>query len=83
MLDMAVPHTATCGANTQSSLDTFIVDIEQRIADIYLQNTTVNNFSWKSITVNVKDHKTKQPKALLHDVSGIVKAGTLTLLHDR
>ncbi|PSS18276.1 hypothetical protein M430DRAFT_50364 [Amorphotheca resinae ATCC 22711] len=43
-------------------------------------NTLVKNFGWQDITVTVKDHKTKQPKALLYSVSRIVKASELCAL---
>jgi hypothetical protein len=73
---MAFPHVHD-GGNTQLSEDTFSVDVEERAADAHLQNTTVKNFVWQNITVTVKDHKTKQPKALLHGVNGVVMAGML------
>lgn len=65
--------------NIQSSQDRFGVDVEKRGADVHLRNTTVKNFAWQNITVTVKDHKTKQPKDLLHGVNGIVRAGMLTI----
>lgn len=75
---MAVTRAVSDEGNTQSSQGTFRVDVEKRaVDDVHLKNTTVKNFVWQDITVTVKDHKTKQPKALLQDVSGIVKAGTL------
>jgi hypothetical protein len=59
------------------SPETFSVDIEQKAGDeAHLQNTTVHNFSWKGVTVTVKDRITKQPKAILDNIDGIVKAGT-------
>lgn len=74
---MAVPRPLSNGHSVQSSQDVFNVDLEKRATDAHLQNTTVKNFAWQNITVTVKDHKTKQPKALLRGVNGIVKAGTL------
>ncbi|KFY34223.1 hypothetical protein V494_06956 [Pseudogymnoascus sp. VKM F-4513 (FW-928)] len=55
--------------------DTYSPDLERRLTDAHLKNTTVKNFAWQDITVTVKDTKTKEPKALLQGVSGIVKAG--------
>ncbi|KAL5344855.1 hypothetical protein ACLOAV_010252 [Pseudogymnoascus australis] len=66
--------------NIQSSQDRFGVDVEKRGADVHLRNTTVKNFAWQNITVTVKDHKTKQPKDLLHGVNGIVRAGEICAL---
>lgn len=72
---MTSPHAAFTKDDAQQSQD---VDVEKRAADnVHMQNTTIKNFVWQNITVTVKDHKTKQPKALLHDVNGIVKAGML------
>jgi hypothetical protein len=59
------------------SPETFSVDIERKaVGEAHLRNTTVHNFSWKGITVTVKDRDTKQPKAILDNIDGIVKAGT-------
>jgi len=57
--------------------DPFSVDIEQKaVDDAHLMNNTVRNFAWQGITVVVKDHKTKKPKAILENVDGFVEAGT-------
>jgi hypothetical protein len=57
--------------------DPFSVDIEQKaVDDAHLMNDTVRNFAWQGITVVVKDHKTKEPKAILENVDGFVGAGT-------
>lgn len=54
----------------------FMTDVEQSaVDDAYLKNTTVRNFMWKDVTVTVKDHKTKEAKAILDTVSGVVEAG--------
>ncbi|RFU34518.1 hypothetical protein B7463_g1808, partial [Scytalidium lignicola] len=59
----------------------FNIDIEQKaIDDIHLVNDVVRDFSWQNITVTVKDNKTKEPKAILNDVSGIVQAGEICAL---
>lgn len=47
----------------------------------HLTNETLHNFSWKDVTVSVKDRSTKQPLDILSGVSGLVKAGTLSLHH--
>jgi ABC-type multidrug transport system ATPase subunit len=60
--------------------DAFNIDIEQSaVDDSQLMNDTVQNFLWKEVTVTVKDHKTKQPKAILNGVDGIVEAGTASI----
>jgi hypothetical protein len=68
--------------NTLVSQGNFIVDIEKTaVNDTQLRNTTVKNFVWRDITVTVKDHATKKAKALLHGVTGLVKAGVVLPLH--
>ncbi|KAM5472140.1 hypothetical protein MferCBS49748_001588 [Microsporum ferrugineum] len=46
----------------------------------FLMNHTVEHFSWKSVTVSVKDRETKQPKAILSNASGYVSKGELMVL---
>ncbi|EZF25552.1 hypothetical protein H112_02130 [Trichophyton rubrum D6] len=46
----------------------------------FLMNETVEHFSWKAVTVNVKDRETKQPKAILRDATGYVNKGELMVL---
>ncbi|DAA75866.1 TPA_exp: putative ABC transporter [Trichophyton benhamiae CBS 112371] len=46
----------------------------------FLMNETVEHFSWKGVTVNVKDRETKQPKAILRDATGYVNKGELMVL---
>lgn len=54
------------------------VDIEkQAVAEAHLKNTTVQNVSWRGVTVTVKDRVTKQPKTIVENVEGIVEAGML------
>lgn len=61
---------------TEVPSQTFIVDIEQKAVDeAHVQNTTVQSYSWKGVTVTVKDRQTKQPKAILSGIDGSVKAG--------
>jgi hypothetical protein len=61
--------------------DTFNVDIEQKaLDDAHLLNNTVRNYSWSGASVVVKDHKTKQPKAILQGVDGVVEAGEICAL---
>jgi hypothetical protein len=59
----------------------FDVDIEQTIMeDHHLRNDTIRNFVWQGVTVTVNDHKTKQPKNILQDVSGVLQAGKQSLV---
>ncbi|TAQ83965.1 hypothetical protein B7494_g7711 [Chlorociboria aeruginascens] len=61
--------------------DSSAVDIEQKASIAsYLMNTTISSFAWKGVTVTVKDHKTKLPKAILENAEGIVRAGELCAL---
>ncbi|WXC65773.1 hypothetical protein SNK03_011561 [Fusarium graminearum] len=57
------------------------MDSEQRpVAEKHLVNTTIKNFTWSNATVTVKDRETKQPKAIVDDVQGIVEAGEICAL---
>lgn len=42
-----------------------------------LKNTTVKHFVWQDVTVTVQDRATKQPKAILENVDGVVLAGLI------
>jgi ATP-binding cassette, subfamily G (WHITE), member 2 len=78
MSNESVSHSGTADDAIYQSLkqDPFTVDIEQKALDnAHLMNDTVQNFTWQGITVVVKDHKTKQPKTILENVEGSVKAG--------
>jgi hypothetical protein len=57
-------------------------DIEKMIGGDYAQltNTNIRSFGWKGVTVTVKDRQSQQPKTILSDVNGIVKAGELLAL---
>ena len=51
-------------------------DVENNAGDYAdLTNTAVRSFGWTGVTVTVTDRQTKQPKDILSDVNGIVKAG--------
>jgi hypothetical protein len=64
-----------------SKAEPFALDIEQKaVDDAHLMNDTVRNFGWQGITVVVKDRKTKEPKTILENVEGFVKAGTFSNL---
>ena len=52
-----------------------ISDLERGAASEPLHNSTIKNLSWHNITVTVSDRKTGEPKQLLDDVNGEVKAG--------
>ncbi|EDN99528.1 hypothetical protein SS1G_02382 [Sclerotinia sclerotiorum 1980 UF-70] len=59
----------------------FMTDVElAAVDDEHLKNTTVRNLIWKNVTVTVKDYKTKEPKAILDDLSGVVEAGEICAL---
>ncbi|KAH9827792.1 ABC transporter G family member 17 [Teratosphaeria destructans] len=57
-------------------------DIEKMIGGDYAQltNTNIRSFGWKGVTVSVKDRQSQQPKTILSDINGIVKAGELLAL---
>jgi len=56
------------------------VDLESRGKDGYthLSNTTVQSYSFSDVGVVVRDRRTKQPKTILSEINGIVKAGKRT-----
>lgn len=58
------------------------LDVEQQPVgtDTHLQNTTVQNFSWRGVSVTVKDRETKQPKVIVDNVEGHVEAGESSFL---
>ncbi|KAG9241223.1 P-loop containing nucleoside triphosphate hydrolase protein [Calycina marina] len=57
------------------------VDLEKgNVTDLHLHNSTILDYMWQDVTITVTDRKTKQPRSLLHDVSGIVKAGEICAL---
>ncbi|KAJ9659565.1 hypothetical protein H2201_007314 [Coniosporium apollinis] len=61
--------------------DISVPDVEKSGGDYaHLTNTTVQGFGWEGVSVTVKDRVTKQPKIILSDISGVVKAGELLAL---
>jgi hypothetical protein len=42
----------------------------------FLMNQTVQNISWRGLTVTVKDRETKKARDLINDISGDVQHGT-------
>lgn len=74
--------TSTISDNTEVERDPKeieVVDVERQVhAEAHLVNTTVQNITWRRVTVTVKDKETKLPKAIVENVEGIVEAGMLT-----
>lgn len=61
---------------TKEKIEVF--DIEgQAVAEAHLRNTTIQNITWRGVTVTVKDRETKLPKTILENVEGIVEAGNI------
>ncbi|KAI0016300.1 P-loop containing nucleoside triphosphate hydrolase protein [Xylariomycetidae sp. FL0641] len=48
--------------------------------EAYLRNTTVQNFTWKDVTVTVKDRNTEERRNIVDNVEGIVEAGQICAL---
>ncbi|KAI9167509.1 ABC transporter G family member [Paramyrothecium foliicola] len=46
----------------------------------HLLNTSVKNITWTGVTVTVKDRETKEPRAIVGNVDGIVEAGEICAL---
>lgn len=58
--------------------DAFSSDSERGFEhNAQLKNTTVKHFIWQDVTVMVQDRATKQPKAILENVDGVVLAGLI------
>jgi ABC-type multidrug transport system fused ATPase/permease subunit len=56
--------------------DHFVADLELNPTDdTQLLNDTLQSLLWKDVSVTVKDHKTKEPNAILQSINGIVHAG--------
>ncbi|OJJ76293.1 hypothetical protein ASPBRDRAFT_116544 [Aspergillus brasiliensis CBS 101740] len=55
-------------------------DLERNEAPSFFKNNTVNDFSWRDLTVTVKDRHTKQPRNLIDGISGSVQQGELVAL---
>ncbi|RDW76765.1 putative ABC transporter [Aspergillus mulundensis] len=46
----------------------------------FLMNHSVQSFSWRDLTVSVKDRRTKQPRNLIEKISGSVQQGEFVAL---
>ncbi|KAJ5751090.1 hypothetical protein N7533_008118 [Penicillium manginii] len=55
-------------------------DLERNEDHQFLMNRSVRNFSWKGLTVTVKDRQTKNARDLINDISGDVQQGELVAL---
>ncbi|KYK56962.1 hypothetical protein DCS_03968 [Drechmeria coniospora] len=55
-------------------------ELGESATDGHLYNSTVQNFTWSRVSVTVKDRKSKQPRTIVDDAHGIVKAGELCAL---
>jgi len=79
-----VPNSALANINAISDRKGYdkMSDIEKMIGGDYAQltNTNIRSFGWKGVTVSVKDRQSQQPKTIISDINGIVKAGELLAL---
>ncbi|KAJ5777572.1 hypothetical protein N7520_000818 [Penicillium odoratum] len=55
-------------------------DLENDAGRHFLVNGSVSRFSWSGLNVTVKDRQTKEPRDLIHDISGDVRRGELVAL---
>jgi hypothetical protein len=54
------------------------IDVEKADdGSLFLVNNTVQDFSWKDLTVTVKDRATKEPRQLISEISGSVQQGMI------
>ncbi|KAJ6090362.1 hypothetical protein N7486_009177 [Penicillium sp. IBT 16267x] len=56
------------------------LDLERSEGRHFLMNASVSRFSWSGLMVTVKDRQTKEPRDLIHDISGDVRQGELVAL---
>jgi hypothetical protein len=60
----------------RSNLAYISTDIEDGIVtETHLMNNDVRNVSWKGVTIAVKDGKTGEPRIVLDNIDGVVRAG--------
>lgn len=57
------------------------LDLERNEARHFLMNGSVSQFSWSGLNVTVKDRRTKEPRDLIHDISGDVQQGMWITVH--
>ncbi|PWY71694.1 ABC transporter [Aspergillus heteromorphus CBS 117.55] len=55
-------------------------DIERNESHQYFRNDAVQGFAWRDLTVTVKDRSSKQPRDLIHGITGSVQQGELVAL---
>ncbi|KAL5333248.1 P-loop containing nucleoside triphosphate hydrolase protein [Aspergillus crustosus] len=67
-------------ACTSSTNDSSSRDLECNDGRQFLINHSVQSFSWKDLTVTVKDRSTKEPRNLIENISGDVEQGELVAL---
>lgn len=78
---MSAPHGNRSMELKSNAPDAFSSDSERGFEhNAQLRNTTVDHFIWKDVTVTVQDRATKQPKAILKNVNGVVLAGLILSL---
>ncbi|KAL4955224.1 P-loop containing nucleoside triphosphate hydrolase protein [Aspergillus filifer] len=68
------------GLNACAQAADFNTDLERNDADQFLMNHSIRDFSWKDLTVTVKDRRTKQPRNLIDGLNGSVQQGELLAL---
>ncbi|KAJ2906218.1 hypothetical protein MKZ38_002643 [Zalerion maritima] len=57
------------------------VDVEELAeAEAHLRNTTIQNFTWRNVSVAVRDRVSKETKLILENVEGQASAGELVAL---
>lgn len=71
MKSSSISDTSSKMASSTGSLTPDLERNENR----FLMNNTVHDFSWKDLTVTVKDRRTKQPRNLIDASSGTVQQG--------
>ncbi|UNI21341.1 hypothetical protein JDV02_007339 [Purpureocillium takamizusanense] len=55
-------------------------DPESCATDAHLYNSTIEHLTWRGVTVTVKDRESKQPRNIVDNATGIVRAGEICAL---
>lgn len=75
-MDEPISNSFAMDTMTSSSTDL------ERNDGRFLMNHSVKNFSWRGLTVTVKDRQTRKARDLICDIGGDVQQGTCEVVID-
>ena len=81
---MATPTSPSSDSDFERlNKETAGIDVEELAeAEAHLRNTTVQNITWRDVSVTVRDRVTKEPKLIVDNVEGAAEAGMYCLTVD-